>query len=138
MLSSVGKKVGVCITTLMVMCTCAHSRGVGASKEEWCASQAQALIKQKNWDIKNTDTYVSHFNPILHRCFMAIERRQDGITSKMLLDAYAQQTFASYFEMQNMPMLKSCVLLPGTKEERKCDSNGDYESFVARYMQRTP
>lgn len=116
----------------------AVGQGIAQTKEEWCAAQAVALTKRSNWSLQEVDSYSTHFNTELHRCFMAISSHEGLVRSKMLLDAYAQQTFASYFAMENAPVLTICALLPGAPEERKCASEQDYDLFVDRYMQKNP
>ena len=78
--------------------------------------------------------YHSHYNGSESKCFIAIETHRGKIVTKNLLDAYAMRVYASYFSMMNAPSLKQCVLMPGAPEEKNCDSESSYESFVAHYM----
>jgi hypothetical protein len=112
------------------------NRSSDSGLQKWCADQAKRVFQQSSLGTREGDHYRSHYNTQVNKCFMAIETHRGKIITKTLLDAYALRTYASYFSMANASALEHCVLMPGASEEKKCNSDGEYEAFVARYMEQ--
>lgn len=128
---------------LIVICLTASGRAEpqplttpGQSLEDWCSSQASRLAKEASRNIKPSDIQATHYNRILQRCFTLTESRSGKSTTALLLDAYANRTYASYFEMENMPALSLCVIMPDTTEQKTCNSREEFNLFASKFLQR--
>lgn len=117
--------------------------------QEKCALQAEKVFRalgykgiQQNGD---TDTYQTHYNQKLGKCFMAIESLNmttaSGTTTRFLLDAFEQRGYAEYVWMPRgdkkywevPPMV--CKLIPTQVSEQACKSGEEYKMFVSHYME---
>lgn len=65
---------------------------------------------------------------------MAVELRRPKTTIRILVDAYAQRTYASLFIMTGATVLNKCVLMPFNRSTIQCAGTAEYDGFVARYM----
>ena len=108
----------------------------GQSLEDWCSGQANRLAKEANRNLKPSDIRATHYNRILQRCFALTETHDGRTTTALLLDAYANQTYATYFEMENMPLLTLCVLMPDTNEQKTCQSLDELKLFADKFLER--
>jgi hypothetical protein len=117
--------------------------------QERCATQAQKVFKQwkSEYDKESEDQryadyvitsadYQSHYNAKLNRCFIAVEDSMaDGSTHKWLADAYENRPYASYWTKYLEMRPRSCELTPSVREKHFCNSEEEYNEFVATYME---
>ena len=122
--------------------------------QEKCAEQAKKVFRTLGYkELKdtqqspNTDTYQSHYNAKLGKCFMAIERVDMTTTpgkqfiNRMLLDAFEQREYAEYTwisrndkkDWEVPPMI--CKLIESSSSEQVCKTEGEYKAFVAKYVE---
>jgi hypothetical protein len=117
--------------------------------DERCAAQAKSVFQTMGYKEMqigvNTDSWQSHYNTKLGKCFMTVEStgvsNETQFVSRILLDAferriYGQYTWTSrkdkkYWEVP--PML--CVLTQSSMSEQTCKSEGEYKAFVAKYIE---
>ena len=117
--------------------------------DERCAAEAKSVFQDMGYKEMqtgvNTDSWQSHYNTKLSKCFMTVERtgvsNDTQFVSRILLDAferrnYGQYTWTSrkdkkYWEVP--PML--CVLTESAMSEQICKSEEEYKAFVAKYIE---
>jgi hypothetical protein len=117
--------------------------------DERCAAKAKSVFEAMGYKEMqtgvNTDSWQSHYNPKLSKCFMTVEStgvsNETQFISRILLDAferriYGQYTWTSrkdkkYWEVP--PML--CVLSESSSSEQNCKSEDEYKAFVAKYIE---
>ena len=115
--------------------------------QEKCTQQAEKMfhtlgykVNQPNADV---DTYQSHYNQKLEKCFMTIESSSltTGFINKVMLDAFEQREYAEYTWMPQgdkkyweVPP-KICKLIVSTKNEQTCKSDDEYKAFIATYIE---
>lgn len=114
--------------------------------QQVCALQAEKVFHSLRNKESGPNSYQSHYNLKLGRCFMELETYPDAVaknvmTTKLLLDAYEQKSYAEYRwvskEDKNygeVPPL-SCKLMPSPGVEQICKSKDEYEAFVASFME---
>ncbi|MEW9580595.1 hypothetical protein [Paraburkholderia sp. DGU8] len=119
--------------------------------QERCAEQAKkvfhALGYKEVQQNLNSDSYQSHYNTRLGKCFMAIE--SDNRTTipgkefinRVLLDAFEQREYAEYTWMSSenkkyweVPPM-NCKLMEPSTSEQICKSEDEYKAFVAKYVE---
>lgn len=106
-----------------------------------CSQQAGAIFLQLGYKNGGLDSYQSHYNTKLNKCFILVHSIQGTTVSKFLLDAYEQRSYAYYMWMADKgkkywevpPVI--CALTPLSEDESSCNSEGEYNTFVARYME---
>jgi hypothetical protein len=108
----------------------------GVPVEKWCANQGARMANEETLRVSSNAAIETHYNARLHTCFMTIETQSGTIETKMLLDAYAQRTFASYFSMRDKPSMTTCVLMPDTKDQKRCNSREEFDSFIELYLEK--
>ena len=118
--------------------------------QEKCALQAEKIFRKLGHLLRSpakeaSDSYRSHYNAKLNKCFMSVETIITHTTpagmsiSWQLLDAYEQRDYGIYVSgilrkgEQNSPTW--CVLMPQSENEQICKSEKDFKTFVARYME---
>jgi hypothetical protein len=118
--------------------------------QEKCALQAEKIFHKlghllRSSDKGASDSFTSHYNAKLNKCFMSIETIYRPATPAgmsigwHLLDAYEQKDYAMYASGmlkkgdESPPTL--CVLMPRLENEQTCKSEREYKAFVARYME---
>jgi hypothetical protein len=110
------------------------SRRENLELQEKCALQAERMFRILGYE----GGYVSHYNAELNRCFMTVDTgtiRPLRIT-KFLYDAYEQRQYAGFQLTGNSRNPPDVCALKSPGEKRKlCKSVGEYEAFVARYME---
>jgi|tagenome__1003787_1003787.scaffolds.fasta_scaffold20512444_2 hypothetical protein len=128
---------GLCLLPFAAAAQAQRSQATGGVPvQEWCADQGVRMTKEKALKQHETDTTATHYNSRLHTCFMTLETKSGRVQTKLLLDAYAQRTYASYFAMQDKPAMTKCVLMPNSKEEKRCNSREEFDSFVDSYFEK--
>lgn len=106
-----------------------------------CAQQAGEVFLQLGYKNGGFDSYQSHYNTKLNKCFMLIDSIQGTTVNKSLLDAYEQRSYAMYMWMADkvkkyweVPPV-TCEFTPPSEDKRRCNSEGEYNTFVSRYME---
>jgi hypothetical protein len=149
----------LCIGSGFTQTTPDKSRRENLDLQERCGTQAQKVFKQwqaeneaegKRWKLpSNMQTvsadYQSHYNAPLNRCFMTVlDTMSNGSTSKWLIDAFESRQYAFYFWIPDPKGVKqywemrpvSCELTPSVREKRFCNSEDEYDEYVATYMEQ--
>jgi hypothetical protein len=139
------------------------ARGQSLQQQEICAKQAKAYFQEYNAEDQKASTadyksiggdYVSHYNTKLNKCFVLVSsngERPGGQTSvsTQLVDAFERRTYADYWwrsqkdkKYWEVPPT-TCELTPKGKpalnedqrETTNCSSKGEFDAFVAKYME---
>ncbi|HVM78852.1 MAG TPA: hypothetical protein VMU06_07520 [Stellaceae bacterium] len=118
-----------------------------------CGERAQTVFHQLGYKENGatdhtTATYQSHYNPSINKCLMVLTTytintgTDAGSTeSRFLFDAYENREYAEIFVatyVTNGKVTKipsGCILKPTASTERTCQSEAEYEAFVAGYME---
>jgi hypothetical protein len=115
-----------------------------------CGSQASKVFAQLGWKLDEPQNGViaafeSHYNVVMNKCFMLLHTlsttTQLSLASSMLHDAYEQREYAKLNLTTNRDGVKhiaTCALFPLQGDQSTCQSEAEYESFVAHYMEATP
>lgn len=119
--------------------------------QEKCAEQAKKVFHELGYKDSqqngNVDSYQSHYNIKLGKCFLAIESMNITTTpgtqfiNRVLLDAFEKREYAEYTWMSDKDRKywevppKVCKLIPSSKNEQICKSDDEYKTFVASYME---
>jgi hypothetical protein len=122
--------------------------------QERCPTQAQKVFKDwkdavqppKGVNIPGSGTvseeYQSHYNSTLNRCVSIQFLSGNGANSKSLVDAYENRVFAYYLWVpvknkheSDVPPV-DCDLIPVLQEKRACNSEAEYNEFVAAYVEQ--
>ena len=89
----------------------------------------------------------SHHKPTINKCFMTLTTTTysgtpvTSLESRFLFDAYEQREYAEYSvnsAMENGKLthgIFTCKLTASAGDERVCKSEGEYDGFVAGYME---
>jgi hypothetical protein len=139
-----------------VMCT-TSARSQSLDLQEKCASQARKTFEElQNEDKANQSPllepgavvgdYQSHYNTKLNRCLLLITRWNSYskpnsvvISSRFLIDANERRYYASHVEQRLVKeatsSMVSCELTPRIFEKVPCKARGDFDAFVAPYME---
>ncbi len=96
--------------------------------QEKCALQAEKVFRQLGYkgaqQNGNVDSYQSHYNAKLNKCFMTVEstdiRTTPGtmLITKFLLDAYEQRIYAEY----TLDVAREQEVLGGAADDLQADS----------------
>ena len=108
-----------------------------------CAKQAKVFFEEMKANQQITDqyhqSYESHYNTKLNKCFIHVHiaiLKGEHITKRdLLFDAFEKRGYAEYFWAS--PRKNSCDLSPTSQDKdlRTCASKGEYDAFVAKYME---
>ena len=105
--------------------------------QEKCRLHAEKIFHQswKELDPTGTASYQSHHNAKQNKCFMVITAYvfHSKEEQRFLLDAYEGRQYATYSYSDVTDSL-SCSLTP-PEEALPCKTSGDYQAFVAKYME---
>jgi hypothetical protein len=90
----------------------------------------------------------NHYNAKLDRCLLLIQRRavlplatnlSNQMRQSILIDANERRTYALYVETQLAEETKSkiekCELRPGMRLKMACTTRGQFDAFVATYLE---
>ena len=128
-------------------------RGQSLDDQEICAKQAKVAFdgyySARGSAIKPISVdYRSRYNPKLNRCFVFIRTSDivgnQIVTGAVLIDAFERRIYASYsFTSPETnkkyvaigPQLK-CVLAPLDQAQTPCSSKEEFDTFVAKYMEK--
>jgi hypothetical protein len=119
--------------------------------QKQCVSQAEKMFLQSGFKLglktqsiggteytSNTE-YKSHYSFGLNRCFLSVDDLKIypyKFHYRFLIDAVENREYAKYVSPAGKdlsPMV--CRLSPSPSMETRCESEADYEAFVAHYMQ---
>lgn len=108
--------------------------------QDKCSTQAGKLFSQLGYSLsKSLDSYESHYNAKLNKCFISVDTSSGRTRFHFLLDAYEQRGYAdSMTYMSGEPpalILTGCHLTPPGEKASTCKSQEEYDHFVARYME---
>ncbi|MGC2458730.1 MAG: hypothetical protein WA435_12135 [Gallionellaceae bacterium] len=105
--------------------------------QEKCATQADMVFRELGYSLsKDLATNQSHFNSKLNKCFMSFMNTSGNYSVRYLLDAYEQREYAEFSSsFHKNGNLIGCHLAPLGEKEIRCNSEGEYNEFVARYME---
>jgi hypothetical protein len=129
------------------------SRREALELQKECGLQAAKAFKQAGWKVgEPTASFESHYNPGMNKCFMLLRiltvspaTGNKSWASTYLLDVYEQRTYAE-LDITDLGWLgdptghrhiATCELMPPHESQRTCQSDAEYASFVARYMEAT-
>jgi hypothetical protein len=126
----------------------AASKLDGIELQAKCAQQAEKvfhLLGYKEDGEGSSGTlalYANHHNAPLNKCFMTIESTDMGhtsrgtiVASKYLMDAYEQREYAEFSQASGKLKWMICKTIPSAGTEQPCQGDGEYKTFVARYME---
>lgn len=109
--------------------------------QEKCAKQAEASFLQNGYKYGTLDSWQSHYNTKLNKCFVTVNSMQGEIVAKNLVDAYEQRVYASYMwkadkvkKYWEVPPFE-CELTPPSSDVTHCKTQDEYDAFVASYME---
>lgn len=109
--------------------------------QEKCAKQADATFLQNGYKNDSLDSWQSHYNMKLGKCFMTIDSRKGLLVFKSLVDAYEHRVYASYMwkadkgkKYWEVPPF-DCELITSSADTKICKNQEEYDAYVARYME---
>jgi len=118
--------------------------------QEKCGLQAEKVFHSLGYKDQqhnlNADTYQSHYNPGMGKCFVAIESTDmttapgKQAISRLLLDAFEQREYAEYYWLssddkkywEQKPFI--CKLIESSNSVQVCQSDEEYKTFVTKYI----
>jgi hypothetical protein len=130
------------------------SRREALELQRECSLQAQRVFKSGGWDSAsgNIANFESHYNSTMNKCFMVVRvlttspaKGSKSWASTFLLDAYDQRSYAELnildFPWVGDPVghkhIATCALMPPHDSQRTCQSEAEFASFAAQYMEAT-
>ena len=140
---------GFVIFTVILAGTAAQAQSL--QEQGMCAAQAQKAFQwdTSKWDLEDKDLerfstmnweYQSHYNTKLKHCFILtnryyLHRELKSFTSmRILYDAFEPREYAAYVETKGKIPHKLCELKPTYDDLRYCNSEWEFNAFVAEYM----
>lgn len=100
-----------------------------------CANQGKIIFIQLGYKLNSLDSYETHYNQKLSRCFISMRSYSRKAVTQSLIDAFEQKNFASYAWMSGEVKPFLCQLLPGSENMKTCSSDEEYQSFIKSYME---
>jgi len=144
---------GIAFALAVIACSVTVARSQSLDLQEKCASQARKAFHEleneddpssEGWQVlgeqQHSGTYQSHYNTKLNRCLMLTTDlhalQDDNVEVVTLVDANERRKYATYQEMQSTSgKVLSCKLTPSIRHETTCKNRGEFEAFVAKYME---
>jgi hypothetical protein len=138
------KILGVAIA-LGLASSLAHAQSL--EQQAQCAAQARVAANQENSKWEQTSSGIqtisfdheSHFNTKLNKCFI-VTRRTFNVASILhwntnLYDAFEGRDYALFMRSDRNPHKPMvCQLLPTYGQTTNCNSEEDFNAFIAPYM----
>jgi hypothetical protein len=94
---------------------------------------------------RNQDIYTNHYNTKLGKCLVLLEAHgmseHKPARSKTLMDAFERRVYADYFWINTGPKKywevapKTCQITPSLRQTKTCNSEEEFDAFVAGYME---
>ncbi|MES2181110.1 MAG: hypothetical protein V4493_03315 [Pseudomonadota bacterium] len=101
-----------------------------------CAEQAGTTYLHLGYKNDGLDSYQSHYNTKLNKCFISIQSLDNnGVVSESMFDAYEQRGYGFYIGKIGTDKPTYCNLTPSSTEKSNCKSKDEYEVFVSHYME---
>lgn len=129
----------------------AEPRTASLAQQAQCEQQAVNVFHSLGYSERPTkdssDSYQSHYNPKLGKCFVAINSINFNVGpqvkqqfNSVLLDAYEQREYAVYtWFSSDKPMAQTppfiCKTMASSVAPGECTSDAEYKAFIAQYME---
>ena len=125
-------------------------RAQSADVQAMCAAQAQASFQQLGREYTNvlesltipfrivSTDYRAHYSGKVDRCLFLLHKTvvvmHELSDISYLIDADNRQMYALYVDRDGK--MESCQLIPSIAETTDCKDRGEFDAFVALYMER--
>ena len=131
---------------LCLLLTATTASAQSLEQQAICAKQAKVAYDEMNAAAKTatykpSGDYESHYNTKLNKCFVAYGN-MDVVNGKYfiseeLFDAFEGRVYASYGAITagGQTGVHTCDLTPTRQTQTHCSSKGEYDAFVAKYME---
>jgi hypothetical protein len=151
----------VAFFVLIALAACANTaRSQSLGNQERCAAAANNAFRQlesendARYDSptlihKVVSNFQSHYNSKLKRCLLLVNRvtvlppatnLSNQQRQSFLVDANERRYYASYAETQlaseTKPKIDRCELRPTMRYKTECKGRGEYDAFVATYLEQ--
>lgn len=102
--------------------------------QEKCAAHADKLFTQLGYSLsKDNAVNQSHFNAKFNKCFMNVSlSHSGGGVWRFLIDVFEQKKYANFMRTDKKQI--SCRLTPPGEDERICNSENEFDAFIAGYL----